>query len=175
MFLRGRQPESTVWPRFRAAGESFSVRRVGDLVEAAVRTSASRAVDLFLALIEELPPAVAVTIEDVRSDGMWSGEALALPDVIEVMGRLKLPLTTFAGAEIAVVSADEQVTLTRELGLYCFAHTERWVYLLRGLGLTERASTSPRSWHLRPEQFPPARELTGALAVAADRLKLIRA
>ncbi len=172
MFLRGRQPESTVWPRFRAVGDAFAVRRSGTLVETVVRTSASRAVDLFLALIEELPPAVSVTITDVRSDGIWSGESLALPDVVEVMGRLKLPLTTYAGAEISVVASDEQVSLTRELGLFCFARTERWVYLLRGLGLTERATLAPRSWHLAPDQFPPVRELTSALSLAADRLKL---
>jgi hypothetical protein len=172
MFLRGRHPEPTVWPRFRAAGDGFAVRRRDGIVETSVRASASRVVDLFLALIEELPPAVSMYLLDVRTSRQWTGEALALPDVGEALARLKLQLTTYAGAEIAVFSPDEQITLTPTLTLFCYAHSERWVFLLRGLGLVERNLIEGRSWRLERDDFPPAREASEGIELAAERLKL---
>ncbi|MFN8579894.1 MAG: hypothetical protein U0163_02800 [Gemmatimonadaceae bacterium] len=172
MFLRGRLPESTVWPRFRAAGDTFAVRRERGVVDAVVTAPASRAVDLFLALIDELPPAVDVYVDDARTGSRWSGTDLALPDVSEAMARLKLPLTIYGGAEISIATEDEQVSLTPLLRLHCLARNDRWVFLLRGLGLVERPGIAPRSWRLRRGQFPPAQELTTALSTLADRLKL---
>lgn len=173
MFLRGRQHESTVWQRFHPARDGFTVRHLDGVVEVLVRSNAERVVDLFLALAEELPPAVSIFIDDVRSSTRFTGAELALPDVLEAVGRLKLPLTTYAGAEISIFSPDEQVTLTPSLELYLHSVSERWVFLLRGHGLVERASLARRSWRLLRDGFPSAPEATQALRLAAARLGLV--
>lgn len=173
MFLRGRQHESTIWQRFHAARDGFMVRRVDGVVEVLVRSSAERAVDLFVALTEELPPAVSVYIEDVRTSSKWSGTGLALPDVTQTLARQQISLTTFGGAEISIFSPDEQLTLTPGLQLYIHAVSERWVFLVRGLGLAERPSLPRRSWRLARDEFPPAPEASQALRLAAERLGLV--
>jgi hypothetical protein len=175
MFLRGRETQSTVWQRFRAPEDTFSVRRADGVVELCVRGNAARIVDLFLALLGELPPALSVSIDDVRSSTRWSGEGLALPDVNEALARLKVPLTTFAGADVCVWSPEEQVTLTAWLDLYVHAVHARWVYLLLGHGLREAAATPRRSWRVARDQFPPSSEASLALRAAAERLLLVSA
>ena len=98
---------------------------------------------------------------------------MALPDVLEAVGRLKLPLTTYAGAEISIFSPDEQVTLTPSLELYLYSVSERWIFLLRGHGLEERASLPRRSWRLARDGFPSAPEATQAFRLASERLGLV--
>ncbi|MEP7345393.1 MAG: hypothetical protein ABI877_09000 [Gemmatimonadaceae bacterium] len=173
MFLRGREHESTIGQRFHAARDGFTVRRVDGVVEVLIRSSADRVVDLFLALTEELPPAVSIAIDDVRTASRWTGTALALPDVSNALARLKLTLTTFAGAEICIYSPDEQLTLTPSLELYVHSLSERWAFLLHGHGLMQRESIPRRSWRLPRGGFPPSSEAAEALRHAADRLGLI--
>jgi hypothetical protein len=173
MFLRGRQHESTVWQRFHVPSDGFTARHVDGVVEVSVRSNAERVVDLFLALIDEMSPAVSASMDDVRASSRWAGTALALPDVSETLGRLKLPLTTYAGAEISIYSPEDQLTLTPWLELYGYAVSERWVFLLRGHGLVERTSLPSRSWRLSRDGFPPAPEASKALRLAAERLGMV--
>ena len=91
MFFRGRQPEGSVWRRFRAGTDGFSFVREDDYYAAHVAANAERVVDLFHALTEHLPPAVDVALEDLRSGLAWKGENIALPDVREVIARMKSP------------------------------------------------------------------------------------
>ena len=79
MFFRGRQPEASIWRRFRVSADGFTFEREGDLYVARVVANAERVVDLFYALSEQLPPAVDVAIDDLRSGRSWKGEAVALP------------------------------------------------------------------------------------------------
>src|SRR5918994_163830 len=66
MFFRGRQPEGSVWRRFRAGTDGFSFIREEDYYAAHVTANAERVVDLFHSLTEHLPPAVDVRRRRVR-------------------------------------------------------------------------------------------------------------
>jgi len=172
MFFRGRQPEGSVWRRFRAGTDGFSFIHEDDYYAAHVAANAERVVDLFHALTEHLPPAVDVALEDVRSGLSWKGENIALPDVREVIARMKSPLSTFGGVEFAVYTSEDQLTLNPHLELFIYARTDRWLYLLEGKGLEEQKRVRTKSWKMKREDFPPAPELATAIAAAVERLGL---
>jgi len=174
MFFRGRQPEGSVWRRFRAGTDGFSFIREDDYYAAHVAANAERVVDLFHALTEHLPPAVDVALEDVRSGLSWKGENIALPDVREVIARMKSPLSTFGGVEFAVYTSEDQLTLNPHLELYIYSRSDRWLYLLEGRGLEEQARVRPKSWKINRQSFPAAPDLVNAVATAAERLALQR-
>ena len=172
MFFRGRQPESSIWRRFRAGTDGFSFLKENDYYTAHVVANAERVVDLFHALTEHLPPAVDVALEDVRSNQKWKGENVALPDVREVIARLKVPLSTYGGVELAVYTSEDQLTLNPHLELFIYARTDQWLYILQGKGMQEAASVPARSWKLSPADLGPSPELADALATAVERLAL---
>jgi hypothetical protein len=174
MFFRGRQPESTIWRRFRSATDGFSFKREEAYYSARVIANAERVVDLFHALTEQMPPAVDLAIDDWRNDAAWSGKDVALPDVRDVIARLKVPLSTYGGVELAVYTAEDQLTLTPQLELYIYARTDQWYYVLRGKGLEEQPTVRPRSWRLTSTELAPAPELGTALEQAVERLALVR-
>ena len=174
MFFRGRQPEASVWRRFRAGTDGFSFMREDDYYTAHVAANAERVVDLFHALTEHLPPAVDVALEDVRSGLSWKGENIALPDVREVIARMKSPLSTFGGVEFAVYTSEDQLTLNPHLELFIYSKSDRWLYLLEGRGLEEQSRVRPKSWKLRRQAFPAAPDLVNAVSTAAERLALQR-
>ena len=97
MLFRGRNPDSTVWRRFRSGVDGFTFEKNGELYEAYIGANAERVVDLFYVLSEQLPPAIDIAIEDLRSETTWKGETVALPDVRDAIARLKVPLATFGG------------------------------------------------------------------------------
>jgi len=175
MFFRGRQPEGSIWRRFRAGTDGFSFTREDEYYAAHLAANAERVVDLFHALTEHLPPAVDVALEDVRSGLAWKGENVALPDVREVIARMKSPLATFGGVEFAVYTSEDQLTLNPHLELFIYARTDQWYYILHGKGLEERRMVRTRSWKLRRAEFPPAPDLVLAVAGAAERLALTAA
>ena len=121
-----------MWRRFRAGTDGFSFVREDDYYAAHVAANAERVVDLFHALTEHLPPAVDVALEDVRSGLSWKGENIALPDVREVIARMKSPLSTFGGVEFAVYTSEDQLTLNPHLELFIYARTDQWFYILQG-------------------------------------------
>ena len=172
MFFRGRQPEGSVWRRFRAGTDGFSFMHEDDYYAAHVAANAERVVDLFHALTEHLPPAVDVALEDVRSGLSWKGENIALPDVREVIARMKSPLSTFGGVEFAVYTSEDQLTLNPHLELFIYARTDRWLYLLEGKGLEEQSSVHTKSWKTNRQHFPAAPDLVNAVTAAAERLGL---
>jgi len=172
MFFRGRQPEVSVWRRFRTNVDGFTFRQDGDHYTAHAVANAERSVDLYHSLAEYLPPAVDVAMEDVRSGRAWNGESLALPDVRDAIARLKSPLAIHAGVELAVYSSEDQLTLTPNLELFIYSRTDRWLYILQGKGLQEVRDVRTRSWKYRREDFRPAPELDAALLSAAERLGL---
>ena len=71
MIFRGRQPEATVWRRFRSGLDGFAFWQEDELNVARIVTNAERALDLFHALSANLPPAVDVAIEDRRRASAW--------------------------------------------------------------------------------------------------------
>jgi hypothetical protein len=172
MFFRGRQPETSIWRRFRSGLDGFTFVKEDGYYAAHVVANAERIVDLFYVLAEHLPPAVDVTIDDLRGAQSWRGERIALPDVQDAIGRLKVPLAATGGVEFAVFSADDQLTLNPRLELFIYARSDRWYYLLTGMGLEERRSVATKSWKLVRQHYDPAPELSGALVSAASRLGL---
>ena len=172
MFFRGKQPESSIWRRFRSGIDGFTYVKEDDYYAAHLVANAERVVDLFHALSEHLAPAVSVSIEVVRTKRSWHGDAIALPDVREVIARLKLPLSTYGGVEFSVFTPDDQLSLNPHLELFIYARTDRWLYILQGKGLQEERALRSKSWKFRSSEFPPAPELVDAVATAAVRLGL---
>src|SRR5215218_8547231 len=164
MLFRGRQPEASIWRRFRTGADGFTFAREGEHFATHIVANAERVVDLFYALTEHLPPAVDVYVEDLRSDTRWSGEALPLPDVRESIARLKVPLAAYGGVEISVFTSEDQVTLNPHLELFIYARTDQWLYILQGKGLQERRTVRTRSWRLNRSEFAAAPDLVQAVA-----------
>lgn len=175
MLFRGRNPDVTVWKRFRSGTDGFTFVQNGEIYEAYVAANAERVVDLFYTLSEQLAPAIDLVIEDLRSEAAWRGESVALPDVRDAIARLKVPLATYGGVEISLYTPDDQLTLTPQLELYIFSRSDRWIYLLQGKGLEERVSLADRSWRSQSWDRALAPSLTAAISAAADRLALTQA
>ena len=172
MFFRGRQPEASIWRRFRTSSDGFSFTKENEYYAAHVVANAERVVDLFHSLLEQMPPAVDVVIIDARSKRQWKGESLALPDVREAIARLKAPLAAFGGVEIAVFTGEDQITLNPVLELFIYSRTDQWLYILKGKGLEQQAAVRTKSWKLRRHEYPPAPELGEALAATSAALGL---
>ena len=172
MLFRGKQPEATVWRRFRSGIDAFSFAKEDGYYAAHVVANAERVVDLLHALSEQLPPAVDVALEDARLGRAWHGEGIALPDVRDAVARLRVPLATYGGVELAVYSAEDQLTLTPHLELFVYGRTDQWLYILQGKGLEEVAELRPRRWKRAGADFPPAPVISEAVAATADRLGL---
>lgn len=161
-----------VQSRFRRDTDWFVASRRSGLYVAQIGTIGERAVDLMPALALHLDPAVDLSIESLRDRMAWQGRSLALPDVREVMGRLRLPLAMYGGVEIALVTPDDQLTLTPELAIVVYARTDRWFFVLDGMGLVERQSVPAKVWNSSRARLHPVEDLTLALAAAAERLSL---
>lgn len=175
MLFRGRNPDITVWKRFRSGVDGFTFEKVDETYEAYIAANAERVVDLFYTLSEQLDPAVDVVIADLRTESTWKGEAVALPDVRDAIARLKVPLATYGGVEISLYTAEDQLTLTPQLELFIYARSDRWLYLLQGKGLEERAALADRSWRSQAWDRAPAPTLSAAISAAAERLTLTQA
>ena len=145
---------------------------IGDHYEAKVSANSERIVDLFYTLSEVLPPAIDVFIEDLRTQQSWQGESIALPDVRDIVARLKVLLSSFGGIEMTFYSAEDQVTLTPQLELVIYSRSDRWLYLLQSKNLEERAALADRAWGGSPWDRSRAPALSDALASAAARLSL---
>ena len=175
MFFRDRQPETSVWRRFRTGADGFSFSKESDYYVARIVANAERAVDLFHALLVYLPPAVDVAVEDARTGRKWTGESVALPDVRDAVARLRMLLAPSGGVEIAVYTGEDQVTLTPGLEVFIYSRTDQWIYILEGKGLEERRTLRPRSRRLQSGGYPPAPELIEAVAAHAAGLGLATA
>ena len=172
MLFRGKQPQTTVWRRFRPRAELFAFRREGDVYVAQVRASGERSVELFHALTEQLPPVVDLSLECVRSERSYTGTGLQLAEVKEAVARLKVPLVASAGVEVSVMSESDQLALSANLDFWIYARSDRWLYLLLGRGLEERAALPPRTWTVARKDFTGGAELVDAVTSAAQRLTL---
>jgi hypothetical protein len=174
MLFRGKQPEASIWRRFRASNDGFTFTEEDGVYTAHVVANAERVVDLFWTLSELLSPAVDFHVDDLRSGRSWKGEALALPDVRDVIARLRLLLARYGGTEVSIFNSDDQLSLSPHLELFIYSKTDRWLYLLEGRGLEERQRLRPKSWKINRQSFPAAPDLMSALAAGAERLALQR-
>jgi hypothetical protein len=174
VFIRGRQPEAVIWQHFRSRGDGFVFGVRDGICESHLHTNATRAVELFLALAEYLPPALTVRLDDWRSGHAWQGERLANADARNAIARIKSNLTTLGGVECTLLAEDEQLTLTANLEIYVYARTDRWLYLLQGLGLRRQQRLRGRSWMLRRGEFAQSPEMEAAVAGTVERLGLVK-
>lgn len=158
----------------RALDDWFVVSRVGGLSCTQVVATAERVVDLLHVLSQYLDPAVDVHCEDVRRARRWGGALLPLPDVREVVGRLRLPLAAYGGVEWSMFTPEDQLSLTPELLLVVYARTDRWTFLLEGMGLVERETALPPTWIPDRRALRAAPALEVALDTAVSRLALIQ-
>src|SRR5688500_254619 len=126
VFFRGRQPDSSIWRRFRTGADGFTFVKESDYYAAHVVANAERVVDLLHVLTAHLPPAVDLVVSDKRSGRSWKGENLALPDVRDAIARLKVPLAAAGGVEVAVYSVEDQITLNPHLELFIYSRTDSW-------------------------------------------------
>ncbi len=172
MIFRGRQPAASVWRRFRSDADEFTAVEGDGFIEVVVAANAERSVDLLNALAEQMPPAVDVYVEDVRSKRAWRGGDVALPDVREALSRLKVPLAAYGGVELAIYTPDDQLTLSPDVTLYVYARSDRWVYVLQSFGLIESRTPARDGSELTADELGDAPELAEALDAAADRLGL---
>lgn len=175
MFFRGRQAEASIWRRFKVGADGFTFSSEDGYYSSHIVANAERVVDLFHSLTEQLPPAVDVALEDLRSGRSWKGEALPLDDVREQIARLKVLVARYGGVELAVYTSEDQLTLNPYLELFVYARTDRWYYLLEGKGLEEQRVVRTKSWKQRRAQFPAAADLVNAIQTAVERLGLQRA
>ncbi len=158
--------------RFRPVSDWFVASKDAGVHVARIGTTAERAVDLLHALTLHLDPAVDVVMSDLRSGTEWAGFDVALPDLRDALGRLRFPLATYGGVEMSVFGPDDQLSLTPELLLVIYSRSDRWYFLLDGLGLSERAEPPAAVWVPSRTMLAPSSELATALASAAARLGL---
>jgi hypothetical protein len=174
MLFRGKQPEASIWRRFRASSDGFTFSEDDGVYTAHVVANAERIVDLFWTLSELLSPAIDVHIDDLRSSSTWKGEALPLPDVRDAIARLRLLIARYGGLEVSVFDAEDQLSLNPNLELFVYSRSDKWLYLLEGRGLEERSRLREKSWKMKRQSFPSAPDLMNAVATAAERLGLRR-
>lgn len=172
MLFRGKQPEASIWRRFRASSDGFTFSEDEGIYTAHVVANAERVVDLFWTLSELLSPAIDVHVNDLRSARSWKGEALPLPDMRDAIARLRLLIARYGGLEISLFDAQDQLSLNQHLDLYIYSKSDKWLYLLEGRGLEERTRLREKSWKMRRQSFPAAPDLMNAVATAAERLGL---
>ncbi len=171
-FFKTRPVRETPAGRFRATADVFAMRREGDVYVAEVRSSPERAVELFHELTEHMPEIVDLALDCLRSGREYVGEGLHLSEVTDTVARLKVPLAASGGVELSVYTGDEQLCLSPMLDLWVYAKSDRWLYLLLGRGLEERAELPAREWTVAPNEFTGAPELVDAVTSTAERLTL---
>ncbi|MEP6618943.1 MAG: hypothetical protein ABJE47_06505 [bacterium] len=174
MLFRGKQPEASIWRRFRASTDGFTFAEEDGVFTARISANAERVVELFWSLTELLAPTVDLHIDDFRSGRSWRGESVPLADVRDVIARLRLLLARFGGTQVSVYTSEDQLSLNEQLELYIYSKSDKWLYLLEGRGLEEMARLESKSWRIERHAFPPAPDLVNALAAAAERLGLKR-
>src|SRR5664279_2220246 len=128
MLFRGKQPEASIWRRFRAATDGFTFNEEGGIYTARVVANAERVVELFGALIALLAPAVDLHIDDFRSGRSWHGDALPMSDVRDTIAKLRLLLARFGGTQVSVFTSEDQLSLNEHLDLYIYSRSDKWLY-----------------------------------------------
>ena len=175
-FFRDRPIGSSLWQRFRAAPEGFTVQHESErLWQWHVVAGAERVVDVFARLLGELPDTLSVDLADAHADRRWTGKDCDRAGVRGAIDLFKTPLIANGGVEITVFGEADQLTLNPVLELFIYATSERWTEILRDEGLAEQRMVKTQSWRLRRSGLTPAPELSMAVARAAESLRLMPA
>ncbi|MCU0649527.1 MAG: hypothetical protein MUF00_16155 [Gemmatimonadaceae bacterium] len=167
-----RDRERVVWRRFRADGDRYLRLRQGALYVARVAAVAERVVDLLHTLSEELDEAIDVRIDDVRRGLSWIAREVPRAEVRDVLTRLKLPLATYGGVEVTLVTPQDQLTLTPELLLFVMGRSDRWWRVLEQYGLRAQRTVDEPQWVPDRAHLRPVREVSEAVDAAVRQLEL---
>src|SRR5664279_5190977 len=117
MWFRGRQPETSVWKRFRSAADGFVFSKEEEYYSAHVVAHAERIVDLLLALMEQLPPAAATSVLMRVSASRTSGSGRRSPRHFRLV-RASTIATSIAGGSCSI-SANNRSTMRSACATTC--------------------------------------------------------
>jgi len=172
-FFKDRPIEGSLWQRFRAAPEGFTVQHESErLWQWHVVAGGERIVGLFSELLTQLPDRVAVEIADAHADRRWAGKDCDRAGVRGALEMFKTPLMANGGVEVTVFGEADQLTLNPVLELFIYANSERWTEILLDAGLIEQRMVKTQSWRLKRSGLTPAPDLSSAVAGAAESLRL---
>lgn len=186
MFVRVPEQPPEVWQRFRLPDEGFEFGEAGSLYRARIVAGSQRALSHFHALIGYLASSVSLRLQDIRpvdphqpretedeqvlaGFASWQGDGLDQEKVRIAMHGARGVLAREGGVEVAVFDDEDQVSLGPNLDVFVYARTARWYPLLRGLGLVRYQAIPPRSWRLRPTEFPPSEAVRRTIRDIARR------
>jgi hypothetical protein len=165
--------ESTdVAVRFHRDSEWYVTSSTADLHTWRVQATDERVVELLHRLAMQLEGPVDVELNNLRDGRQWSGALRPLQEVREALGRMRWPLASCGGVELALVTADDQLTLTPDLSLVVYSRSDRWTALLEAEGVVGRAETPPVQWRRSDVPWTDAPELDTAVDVMVARLAL---
>ncbi len=174
LFRDGRQQEVPL-NRFRADTIPFTFARAEDGYVARVATSAETVLELLRDLSDYLGPALTVTVTDRRHRETWRAEGVALPDARDGVSRMRLVLARFGGVDVALDDGEEALVLTAHLELELRARTDRWYYVLTGLGRVEAATVPRKRWTRCDRDWVAEPDVRVAVEHGVSRMGLARA
>jgi hypothetical protein len=157
--------------RFRPDGDRYVRLRQGALYVARVAAVSERVVDLLHTLSAELADTIDVRIEDHRRGQLWTARELPKGDVRDVVTRLKLPLATYGGAELSLITPADQLTVSADLVLFAVSRTDHFWRSLDRFGLRVERRVDEPHW-LPSGPLRPVRELADAIDGAVQQLEM---
>lgn len=171
MRRRDRGGTSVLTQRFRPDGDRYVRLRQGALYVARVAAVAERVVDLLHTLSGTLAESVDVRIEDRRRGQTWVARELPKGEVRDVITRLKLPLATYGGAELSLITPVDQLTVSEDLVLFAISRTDHFWRALDRFGLREQRRVDEPQW-LSAGPMRAVRELADAIDGAVQQLEM---
>ncbi len=175
MLFRDDRPQALPLNRFRPDAIPFAFAATAGGYVGRVVPAAEIAVDLLRDLSEHLGPALTVTVHDRRHRERWAGEGIALPDARDGVSRMRLALVRFGGVDVTLDDGDQALALTAHLELELRATTDRWYYVLAGLGLVEAPAVPRKRWIRREGDWTAEPEVQLAVAHGVERMGLAAA
>ena len=172
LFWGDRPVRESLWQRFRTAPEGFTaVEEKGGYWAFHVVAGSERIVDLFFAMLAELPAPASIELADKRAGRSWKGKCdpAAARAPLEALRAL---VAAHGGVEITVFTEDDQLTLNPKLELFIYSHSERWASRLEGKGIVEQRMVRTKSWRTASADLAPAAGLSDAVEIAAASLAL---
>lgn len=158
--------------RFHRANAWFTCSRQEDLHVVEIQANSERIMELLHRLSVHLDSVVDVHMTHVRDGAQWQGIMRFLPEVREAVGRLRWPLAAYGGVELALVTPEDQLTVTPELQLVIYSRNSVWVPRLRAEGIEQCVRFPAAVWNPLIRSGSPTPDLTLALAAIAERLDL---
>lgn len=158
--------------RFHRVNAWCTYSRQDDLHVVEVQANSERIMELLHRLSGHLDSVVDVHMTHVRDGARWQGIMRFLPEVREAVGRLRWPLAAYGGVELALVTPEDQLTVTPELRMIIYSRTSGWLQRLKTEGVEQRTHFPTPAWNplIRSDTLTP--DLSSALAAIAERLNL---